>query len=247
MQLFSVYCIPSTKDQCDPHSNPRGYIPLCVAENKLIIEDFASRLMQVETAYRAFSDAIVYCYNNSLGLPATREAVAYFLAKHFLFPEERGMSFQEALHWIRPEYVALGSGAASLLSHMVLALAEEGDAVLVPAPYYAAFDADVKIFAGCKTVPVHSANPMVGPTASDLEKAAAAAEADGFRVRILLLTNPNNPLGTIYPAEVIHSAIDWARSRNMHTIVDELYALSCHDVSKYMILSVSSVSPIFIS
>lgn len=121
-----------SKDQCDPHSNPQGYIPLCVAENKLIIEDFASRLMQVETAYRAFSDAIVYCYNNSLGLPGTREAVAYFLAKHFLFPEERGMSFEEALQWIRPEYVALGSGAASLLSHLALSLAEEGDVVLVP-------------------------------------------------------------------------------------------------------------------
>lgn len=110
--------------------------------------------MQVETAYRAFSDAIAYCYNNSLGLPATREAVAYFLAKHFLFPEERGMRYEEALQWVRPEYVAVGSGAASLLSHLVLALAEEGDAVLVPAPYYAAFDADVKVRFICNSCPV---------------------------------------------------------------------------------------------
>jgi len=217
------------QDQCDPHSNPSGYIPLCVAENKLIIEDLATRLMQVETAYRAFSDAIVYCYNNSLGLPHAREAVAYFLTKHFLFPEERNMGFEEALHWIRPEYVALGSGAASLLSHLTMILAEEGDVVLVPAPYYAAFDADVKIFGGCKTVPVYSNDPKIGPTREDLEKAALAVEAMGLRVRILLITNPNNPLGTIYSAEVMKEAIDWARSRSMHTIVDELYALSCHD------------------
>ena len=101
--------------------------------------------MQVGTVSRAFSDSIVYCYNGTLGLPASREAVAYFLTKHFLFPEERDMSFEEALNWIRPEYVVLGSGAASLLSHLALSLAEEGDAVLIPAPYYAAFDTDLKV------------------------------------------------------------------------------------------------------
>lgn len=89
----------------------------------------------------------------------------------------------------------------------------------------------MKIFAGCKTVPVHSKDPTIGPSPEDLEKAAAAAEADGLRVRILLITNPNNPLGTIYPVDVMKSAIEWARSRQVHTIVDELYALSCHDVS----------------
>lgn len=55
------------------------------------------------------------------------------------------MSFDEALSWIRPEFVALGSGAASILSHLALSLAEEGDAVLIPAPYYAAFDCDLKV------------------------------------------------------------------------------------------------------
>lgn len=80
-------------------------------------------------------------------------------------------------------------------------------------------------------MPVNSKEPTIGPSPEDLENAATRAEADGFRVRILLITNPNNPLGTIYPAEVMKSAIEWARSRRMHTIVDELYALSCHDVS----------------
>mmetsp|Transcript_7691 Transcript_7691/g.19102 ORF Transcript_7691/g.19102 Transcript_7691/m.19102 type:complete len:311 (+) Transcript_7691:710-1642(+) len=95
--------------------------------------------------------------------------------------------------------------------------------------YYAAFDADLKIVAGCIAVPVHSSNPSIGPTSDDLESAAAMAEAKGLRVRLLLITNPNNPLGTIYPPALIQSAIDWARSRKMHTVVDELYALSTHE------------------
>ena len=94
--------------------------------------------------------------------------------------------------------------------------------------YYAAFDADLKITAGLCTVPVHSSNPLVGPTPDDLDQAAASAEAKGLRVRLLLVTNPNNPLGTIYPPELIRSTIDWARSRKMHTIIDEVYALSVH-------------------
>lgn len=217
------------QDHCDPYTNPEGYIPLCMSENKLIVELLGVRLMQIETASRAFSDSTVYCYNNTLGLPGPREAVAYFLAKHFMFPEQRDMSFREALNLIRPEHVAFGSGAASLLSQLALSLAEKGDAVLIPAPYYAAFDADLKIIAGCIAVPVHSSDPTIGPTPDDLEHAATLAEAKGLRVRLLLITNPNNPLGTIYPPELVKSAIDWARSRKMHTIVDEIYALSVHD------------------
>mmetsp|Transcript_13868 Transcript_13868/g.30230 ORF Transcript_13868/g.30230 Transcript_13868/m.30230 type:complete len:487 (-) Transcript_13868:47-1507(-) len=217
------------QDHCDPYTNPQGHIPLCMSENKLIIELIGLRLMQIETASRAFSDSTVYCYNNTLGLPGPREAIAYFLAKHFMYPEQRDMSLRDALNIIRPEHVAFGSGAASLLSHLALSLAEDGDAVLIPAPYYAAFDADLKIVAGLIAVPVHSKNPSIGPTPDDLENAATMAEEKGLRVRLLLITNPNNPLGTIYPPELVKSAIDWARSRKMHTIVDELYALSVHE------------------
>ena len=156
-----------------------------------------------------------------------------FAAKHFLYPEQRDMSVRDALTFIRPENVAFGSGAAALLSHLALSLAEEGDAVLIPAPYYAAFDVDLKIIAGCIAVPVHSTNPEIGPTADDVDKAAKLAEVKWMKVRILLITNPNNPLGTIYPPEMIKSAVDWARSRKMHTIIDELYALSVHEQGEF--------------
>ncbi|KAK1745187.1 1-aminocyclopropane-1-carboxylate synthase [Skeletonema marinoi] len=205
------------QDHCDPYTNPRGHIPLCMSENKLIIELLGVRLLQIETASRAFSDTSVYCYNNTLGLPGAREALAYFLAKHFLFPERINMTFGMLC-------------ASSLISHLALCLAERGDAVLIPAPYYAAFDVDLKIISGCIAVPVHcKGNPSEGPTPRDLEDAALAAEAKGMRVRMLLITNPCNPIGTIYTPEVMKEAIEWARSRDMHTIVDEIYALSSFD------------------
>ena len=83
--------------------------------------------------------------------------------------------------------------------------------------------------AGCIAVPIHSKDPTIGPTVDDLEQAATWAEDKGLKVAILLITNPNNPLGTIYPPEMTKSSIEWARSRKFHTIVDEIYALSTHD------------------
>ena len=62
--------------------NPEGYIALCMAENKLVQESFARRLMQPATAINAFSDSVVYGYNSFLGLPSAREAAAVSRACH---------------------------------------------------------------------------------------------------------------------------------------------------------------------
>lgn len=53
----------------------------------------------------------------------------------------------------------------------------------------------------------------------------------GRKPKILLLTNPNDPLGVVISPEVMMASIHFARRRNMHVIVDEVYALSLHNVS----------------
>lgn len=67
-----------------------------------------------------------------------------------------------------------------------------------------------------------------GPTPEDLEEARITVKRMGYRCKILLLTNPNNPLGVNYRPNVVWDAIQWARSNRMHTVVDEVYALSQH-------------------
>lgn len=54
---------------------------------------------------------------------------------------------------------------------------------------------------------------------------------DGLNVKALLLTNPNDPLGVMYSSSVILAAVNWARRRSIHILVDEIYALSIHSVS----------------
>lgn len=120
-----------------------GHIALCVAENKLPLHLLSDRLSDDKMSSIAFSDHNVYCYNNFLGLTQTREAIAYFLAKRFYGIDVS--SKEDALKQVDPENVVLGSGCASLLNSLFYTLAEEGDAVLIPAPYYAAFESDMKV------------------------------------------------------------------------------------------------------
>jgi aspartate/methionine/tyrosine aminotransferase len=73
---------------------------------------------------------------------------------------------------------------------------------------------------------VHQDHPDRGPTEAELSRAYDEALRQGWNPRFLLLTNPNNPLGCIYSAKVLESAVQWARQRGLHTVVDEIYAMS---------------------
>lgn len=101
-------------DLCHPETNPGGHIPLCVAENRLVLDLLAERFMRVGTATAAFSDSSVYCYNSFLGMPVARESAAYFLARRFLFPDDPDLAPDAALQHIKPKHVAIGSGTRSL-------------------------------------------------------------------------------------------------------------------------------------
>jgi len=209
-------CSKISQNPQDPHSeaNPRGHVALCVAENKLITQALAQRCSQ--QAPSAFLDLDSYCYNSFVGSPSAREAVAYFLSQHF--------GSTDAKH------VGLSAGAAPLLSHLFTALGSAGQACLIPAPYYAAFENDMGVLAGIIPVAVYQAKPVEGPSNEELEKVYNATSSSGTTPRFLLLTNPHNPMGTIYQPSTLRRLVAWARSKGMHVIVDEIYALSTHSV-----------------
>lgn len=120
---------------------PDGYIPFCVAENKLVTEVLAERL----TASQAFTDQSVYAYNSFLGIPVMRQSAAYFVAKRFLFPNVPTITPDQALASINPNHIGIGSGAAGILNSLFFLLGDAGDACLIPAPYYAAFENDMSV------------------------------------------------------------------------------------------------------
>ena len=68
-------------------------------------------------------------------------------------------------------------------------------------------------------------------TVSTLSDIQISHNQQGLRVKFLLITNPNNPLGVVYTSKVILDSINWSRDRKMHILVDEIYALSVHKVN----------------
>ena len=166
--------LEALKNPCEPMANPEGYIALCVAENTLVTEKMASRLMQPSLCITAFSNSTVYNYNSFLGLPVAREAVANFLSKFFA-PDKI----------ISGENVVLGSGAGGLLNHLFFALADSNDAVLIPAPYYAKFDNDMSAIANLIPIPVHSIDPTK-PNSQDFDNARLV-------LKYICVTSKHNP------------------------------------------------------
>jgi len=130
------------------------------------------------------------------------------------------------IDFVDPSHICVSSGVCSALNLACYSLFDEGDCILIPSPYYASFDFDLKAFARLETVPVSLQEPLYLLTVEALSKALDDCTKQGKRVRGILVTNPHNPLGIVYDEELMQSILDWAEENQLHFISDEIYALS---------------------
>ncbi|KAL3784188.1 hypothetical protein HJC23_001387 [Cyclotella cryptica] len=189
-----------------------------------------------------FHREMVY-YQPTQGTPALRKIMAQYLQNLLMDPITPGSS--TSVRQFHADNLVLGAGCNAVLENLCMCLSDPGDAVLVPTPYYAAFEFDLGARAGCPVVPVntmqfHSPNDSRGdngpipaewyyPNTFSLDHAyARAVKETGRPPRILLLSHPNNPLGVCYPPAVVKECIDWCREREVHLISDEIYAGSVY-------------------
>jgi aspartate/methionine/tyrosine aminotransferase len=206
-RLLADQAVPEYLQEHFRRSADPGYIPLCVAENRLMWDLIEAKA----TAARAVPSG-AFAYDAMIGGRDFRSRLARFMGRTFL-----GREFA-------PEQVAVLSGAGSVLEILFYLLADSGDAVLVPTPSYAGFWMDLGVRDGLQIVPVHrSAKDGFRLTPALLDRALAAADRP---VRALLFTSPDNPLGTVYAAAEIDAVVEWAAEAGIHVVFDEIYALS---------------------
>ncbi|KAJ3278569.1 acetyl-CoA synthetase, partial [Rhizoclosmatium sp. JEL0117] len=116
---------------------------------------------------------------------------------------------------------------------------DEGDAILSPAPVYGSFGRDVEASSGLRFVTVNpldnlSNSEVTSPSKRvkrDIEEYPSINQLNNAldkdpRIKALLLTNPGNPSGRIIPRDTLLAYLKWANSKNLHVIVDEVYAFS---------------------
>ena len=187
---------------------PDGNIIIAVAENKLNSDMVYDRMKQC-------SQPPLECLNYPTewsGKVSLRKALSGLCERTFM----NGIM-------VDPDHISALGGAGVVLEQLFWCLAGPKDGVLIPRPYYPSFDYDMNVKGGLEPVPmILDENDVAG----SLTRAANESKGRGHPIKILLLTNPHNPLGTLYPRTVLVEALKWALSHNVHLISDEIYALS---------------------
>lgn len=194
-------------DLWDAEANPDGYIPMAIAENKLVWDLLRPRFDECrDLEHRSIG------YDDMRGSVDFRETLARFLGRKLF----GGV--------VAPESIAVVNGAGSALELIFWALCDPGDGVLVPTPSYQGFWMDLETRNELSIVPVHTSSADGFELTPDLLDAAIAGA--GRPVKALLYTNPNNPIGRIDPPEKVDELLTWAETRGVHLVADEIFALS---------------------
>lgn len=193
-------------DLYDPSTNPEGHVVACVAENKLATDVLCKRLNRT-----AGANGFATGYGPLQGLPALQQAAAHYINR-LVLREGSGAT-------VNPEDVLCSAGVAGFLQTLPMVLCEPGDVVISPGPHYAAFQADITRCSGATL-----AKPTMMPPDFRYSRALFDAGATSGRVRMLLLTNPENPMGIIHSRAEIEIALQWCFDHNVHLVSDEIYA-----------------------
>ena len=167
------------------------------------------RLAMIEN----FPDSEGYCHQK--GIFPAREAVV-------MQQQARGVSGVSA------EEVFIGNGVSELIDLTLRALLNEGDEVLVPSPDYPLWSAAVNLNRGRA---VHYAcRPENGfvPDPAELEGQVTP------RTRAIVIVNPNNPTGAVYPREVIEAIVRLAERRGLMLLCDEIYDQITYDDAEFV-------------
>jgi alanine-synthesizing transaminase len=149
-------------------------------------------------------------YGDSKGLLTARRAVVqYYQGK--------------GINGVDIEDVYLGNGVSELIVMALQALLDNGDEVLIPAPDYPLWTAAVSLGGG---KPVHYICDEQAGWLPDLEDIAAKITD---RTRALVVINPNNPTGALYPDELLTELVELARRHNLLLFSDEIYDKIVYD------------------
>lgn len=125
---------------------------------------------------------------------------------------------------VESEQVLITTGASEALQLILLAISDVGDEIIVPEPFYANYNGFCQI-AGVNIVPL----------ASSIDDGFALPPTEAFEAAIspltkaILLSNPNNPSGKIYPPEQLSQLSQLARKHDIFLIADEAYSEFVYD------------------
>lgn len=147
-------------------------------------------------------------YTDTVGMQELREALA------------RKVSLETGQIW-KADEIAATTGAKQALFNAAMVLLNPGDEVILPAPCWTTFPAQVLI-AGAKPVHIDTRETGYVPRLQDIEQAVTP------RTRAIIVNSPSNPTGAVYDRETLSGIAELAIARNFWVIFDECYGAFAH-------------------
>jgi alanine-synthesizing transaminase len=153
-------------------------------------------------------------YSDSKGLFAARKAVMHETQRI-------------GIKGVQIEDIYLGNGVSELIVMTMQALLDVGDEVLIPAPDYPLWTAGVSLAGG---TPRHYLCDEGAGWLPDLDDIRAKITE---RTRAIVIINPNNPTGALYPPDLLRGIIEIARQHQLVVCADEIYDKTLYDGARH--------------
>ncbi|BBB66703.1 aminotransferase [Undibacterium sp. YM2] len=149
-------------------------------------------------------------YTDSKGMFAPRKAIMHYTQEKHI----RGVTIED---------IYIGNGASELIVMGMNALLNSGDEVLVPAPDYPLWTAAVSLSGG---KPVHYVCDESADWMPDIDDIKSKITPN---TKAIVVINPNNPTGALYPVEVLQQIVEVARQHQLIVFADEIYDKTLYD------------------
>jgi alanine-synthesizing transaminase len=167
-------------------------------------------------------------YTDSKGLFEPRKAIMHYTqSKHI-----KGVTVDD---------IIIGNGVSELIVMAMQALVNNGDQVLVPMPDYPLWTAAVTLAGG--TARHYVCDEATGwlPDLKDIESKITA------NTRGIVVINPNNPTGALYPNEILEGIIDIARHHGLVIYADEIYDKVLYDGNTHVSMASLAEDVLFVT
>ena len=160
-------------------------------------------------------------YGPAAGEPGLREAIARKLQ------QDNKLDYQ-------PENIVVTNGGKHSLFNTFLALLNEGDEVIIPAPFWVSYPEMVKLATGTPVIVHTTPESRYKITPEQLRQAITP------RTRILIMNSPSNPTGMVYSPDELRAIAAIVIEHDLIVVSDEIYERLLYDGTEQM--SIGAVS-----
>jgi aspartate aminotransferase len=176
--------------------------------------DFPTPDYIVEAAAKAAREVKNHRYTPAAGLPELREAIAV-------------KTKRDSGYDVAASQVLVTNGGKHAVYNAILTVVDEGDEVLLPAPYWTTYPEPIRLAGGVPVVLPTDVTSGFKVTVDELEAARTP------RTKALVFVSPSNPSGAVYPPEQVEAIGRWAAEHGIWVLTDEIYEHLTYDAHEH--------------